>query len=466
MKKILTILFNSNVQKNIDLSLIKQNNLNTFNKIINNYTKSKSEFTNIEKFDYNALGLGRNIISLPQQIDDYLNNITNINDKNTLLIRQNYNKKAHIIISINNLSMQRNIENAFKLFNYLIANLYTKVYFHIITDKGSDNNYAINYLKIVENSIKDSNAGFISTICGSSFALDSGNNFAKTKKYYDLIINGKGVQVLELDSFLKTIYEKNDGDEMISPIIINKEGIIENGDILFWLCDNPLKSKQILEPLKNKDYKIFETKPMTDLKLFTFFNSLNSYETINLLNEPEAKYSFGNYLSKLGIVQARVTLDTSYENVIKKFDNNEEKVPHLEKYIISSLNDTYELKSVKLTKKVLTLMSQDYDFILVNFSNNISDYKGNENDFSKNYLTFDTCLNKLIESAEDNFYNVMILFNEETEMGNNIIFTILDEKLNLKNDGYIYDIVPTILDYMDISIPIEMTGKSLIDKTE
>ena len=39
-----------------------------------------------------------------------------------------------------------------------------------------------------------------------------------------------------------------------------------------------------------------------------------------------------------------------------------------------------------------------------------------------------------------------------------------NEKVNLRNDGALCDVAPTILDIMGINQPSEMTGKSLIIK--
>ena len=39
-----------------------------------------------------------------------------------------------------------------------------------------------------------------------------------------------------------------------------------------------------------------------------------------------------------------------------------------------------------------------------------------------------------------------------------------NEKLKLKNDGKLADLAPTILDLMNIEIPDEMTGESLLEK--
>ena len=46
---------------------------------------------------------------------------------------------------------------------------------------------------------------------------------------------------------------------------------------------------------------------------------------------------------------------------------------------------------------------------------------------------------------------------------NKVPFIVLDKKIKI-NDGKLGDIASTILDIMEIDIPTEMTGKSLIER--
>ena len=85
-----------------------------------------------------------------------------------------------------------------------------------------------------------------------------------------------------------------------------------------------------------------------------------------------------------------------------------------------------------------------------------------------NYV--DNALTEILESAEENFYKVIItadhgnidtMLNEldepvKTHSMSPVPFILLDEKINLKETGDITMIAPTLLKYMDIAIPKEM----------
>ena len=90
----------------------------------------------------------------------------------------------------------------------------------------------------------------------------------------------------------------------------------------------------------------------------------------------------------------------------------------------------------------------------------------------------DICLSKIIESAENNFYTIILLadhgnadtmINEDgsvctTHSLAKVPFIIGDNKIKLVPEGGLTNVAPTILDYMNISIPEQMTSESLIEE--
>ena len=89
----------------------------------------------------------------------------------------------------------------------------------------------------------------------------------------------------------------------------------------------------------------------------------------------------------------------------------------------------------------------------------------------------DKCSNKIINKALKFNYNIIliadhgnadIMINKDGSphtyhTTNPVPFILIDEKFNSKlKNGILADVAPTILDIMNIKIPKEMTGKSLI----
>ena len=116
-------------------------------------------------------------------------------------------------------------------------------------------------------------------------------------------------------------------------------------------------------------------------------------------------------------------------------------------------------------------MDKDYSFIVINFAN--CDYYGQKGDMNQAIqacMSVDVCLAKLIEEAEINFYTVVLVGDhgridnvkhpEQSSILVPLVFS--DDKIELKEGGTLKDFAPTILDYMDITIPEEMTGQSIL----
>ena len=138
------------------------------------------------------------------------------------------------------------------------------------------------------------------------------------------------------------------------------------------------------------------------------------------------------------------------------------------------------MSATEITKKTITAMERDTDFIFVNFANpDMVGHTGNLEATMKAVTTVDVCLGRLFEVAKDNFYTMFILadhgnadimldeFNNPvtTHTTSKVPFIVTDNNINLKKSGDLTNVAPTILEYMDIALPEEMenTPSLLID---
>ena len=218
---------------------------------------------------------------------------------------------------------------------------------------------------------------------------------------------------------------------------------------------------------------------MSDLTVFSMLPVDKKIKTYNLVEPVEIKNSLGLYLSELGFTQARIAESEKFPHVTYFFDGGYNgKIEKCDKFHIPSPEvATYDLKPemscVEVTKKVLSAMNADYDFILVNFANpDMVGHTGNMDAATKACMAIDICLGKILELAEDNFYKVILLadhgnaeimVNDDgsmctTHTTSKVPFIICDNKVKLKESGSLINVAPTILDYMDIAAPIEMEG--------
>ena len=436
-----------------------------------------------------TIGAGRKIKQSIERIHDYLDNDISHDEKYKSLVEhiKTTNTPLHIMGLFSDGLVHSDIKHWFKLYEQLIKDGITKIYFHLITDgRDTKTTDAYKYIERLERRIKETGIGKIATICGRYYAMDRDNKLDRTKIYYDLITNRKGNLTTNVKNILSKCYENKITDEFMVPILVDPSGIINDGDTLIWMNYRTDRAKQILDCLVNPDYSNFPVRHYPNLKVYSFVPIDKKIPTISFLDNEIVENPLGIYLSKLGLTQARIAETEKYAHVTYFFDGEYNgPIENCTKYLIPSLKiKTYDLdprmSAVEVTKRVMFCMEKDVDFILVNYANpDMVGHTGNFDAAVKAVITVDMCLGKLLEEAENNFYkvivtadhgNVDIMLDEEnkpvtTHTLSKVPFVIIDKNLKLEETGDLTNIAPTILDYMDIAIPKEMKeSKSLIIK--
>ena len=121
---------------------------------------------------------------------------------------------------------------------------------------------------------------------------------------------------------------------------------------------------------------------------------------------------------------------------------------------------------------------QKYDFIVVNFANpDMVGHTGVMDAAIKAIETVDTCVGKIFDKVIEKNGNMMIIAdhgNAEVMIDENgnpwtahttnpVPFCVItSDKKRIKEGGQLCDVAPTLLSLMDLEIPNEMTGESLI----
>ena len=497
MKKIVTIVFDGFGMRDEEKgNAVKAADMVNFNKFWNKYPHalldaseekvglSKGQFGNSE-VGHMTIGAGR----LVKQNETIVNELLASIEENEVfkdLIKEN-GKRIHLMGLCSDGNVHAGIDDFINLYNALIKNGFTKIYFHLITD-GRDTNpmSAYKYIKMIEDEINKNNIGAIATICGRYYAMDRDDNYKRTNLYYDLVTRAKGTAIKNIEKALNSCYKIKETDEFIRPLLVDEEGKIKNGDILIWMNYRADRSKQILSALTDPDYSNFNTLKMDNLKVSSFFPVDKNINTISFLEKPIVKNPLGLYLSELDFTQARIAESEKFPHVTYFFDGGYKgKINKCNTFEIPSPNvKTYdlmpEMSAIPVTKKVIECMMQDYDFILVNFANpDMVGHTGNFVAASKACMAVDLCLSKIVEKAEENFYKVILLADHgnadimidendqpvTTHTLSKVPFILMDENVKLKDEGDLTMVAPTILEYMEIALPEEMKEtESLIIK--
>lgn len=498
MKKILTVVLDGfGLRDEEHGNAIKMADMPNFNNLLKEYPNSKlfasEEAVGLPKGQFGSsevghstIGAGRRIKQNMTKIDEFIeNDIDNDEDFKEMINNIRLNKSnVHLIGLCSPGGVHAHMKHFAAMLKKFKEYNISEVYLHLITD-GRDS-YIKDSMKFILSLQKDINeigVGQIATVCGRYYAMDRDERYERTKVMYDLLVNSIGLNTKNLNDTINSCYEKRVTDEFLPPIILNSTATVKDNDIIFWLNYRNDRAIQLLDSLTNKEFKRFNTKKLNNVELYSFFPIAENIKVHSMMEEDEIQNPLGIYLSNLGMTQARIAETEKFPHVTYFFDGGfEGKLPGCDKIEIPSpkvatYDLTPEMSAVEVTKKTISCMEKDYDFILTNFANpDMVGHTGNLDATIKAVETVDLCLGKLLEAAKDNFYTIFILGdhgNAEMMLDENnqivtthttsqVPFIITDTKVSVEN-GDLTQVAPTILKYMDIASPKEMKDtKTLI----
>ena len=492
MQKILTVILDGFGYREEEYgNAIKMADTKNFDKLWNTYPHTtlyaseeyvglnEGEFGNSE-IGHMTIGAGRKIMQHGPRITEFLKTINKDNLLFNEFLEEAKSKTVHIIGLYSNGKVHSNLEHFLNVYEILKENNAKKINFHLITD-GRDTkvNAAINFVQELEEKIKDDKNANIISICGRYYAMDRDNNYDRTKIYYDLLTKGIGIKAKSATDGILTLYKKDQTDEFLYPLIIEPNETIKDDDMILWMNYRSDRGKQILRAFTKDNFEEFPTYQYQNLKVYSFFPLDKDIKTNNFLEDINVTNPLGIYLSSLGLTQARIAETEKYAHVTYFFDGMYNgKLAKCEKILIPSPKvETYDLKpemsAIEVTKKAIQAMEKDTDFIFMNLSNpDMVGHTGNLEATIKAVTTVDVCLERLFEVAEDNFYTMIILADHGNadimldEFGNPVTthttskvpFIITDLNVELKKSGDLTNVAPTILEYMNIALPDEMSN--------
>ena len=392
------------------------------------------------------------------------------------------NSKLHLLGLLSDGGVHSHMNHLFGLLDMCKEKNVKDVYIHVFTD-GRDTlpTSGINYVKKLQGKLDEIGLGKIASISGRYYSMDRDNNWDRIRMCYDVIVNGLGKTYSNPIEYIQSCYEKDVTDEFIKPMLIDKSGMIKNNDGLLIFNFRPDRLRELFKVISNKEFKEFPHKTFKNIKLVTMMPVSNEVICKNAYNNQELNNTLGEYLSDKGIKQLRIAETEKYAHVTYFFDGGVERnLINCDRILIPSPKvATYDLKpemsAYEITDRLFKEMNK-YDFIVMNFANgDMVGHTGNFDATVKAVEVVDECIGMIYnKSLEEGFTLVVTADHGNSEYmldeNNNIItshstslvpFIITDTNYNLKN-GKLADIAPTILDIMDLPIPEDMTGVSLI----
>ena len=366
-----------------------------------------------------------------------------------------------------------------------------KVSFDICLDgRDTYEKSAITYLNTLEEKMKELNLGTINTISGRYYGMDRDNNFDRLKLSYDAIVYGKGPKYNSYQELIDENYKNGKYDEFVIPGIIDSNPLKDNDGIIafnfrkdrlremFTLFSNPTAYE---EQANEKD---LEVKHFNNLKVLTMYPVTETVTCPHAFNDLDLKNIMVDYLHEKGYSQLRIAETEKYPHVTFFFDGGKEvEYPDMKKILIPSPKvATYDLKPEMSVYEVTDNFLKEvgnYDVTIMNLANgDMVGHTGVYEAAKQAVEDMDHCLAKIYQKVVEELQGLLIIIADHgncdmmwdenhkpvtSHTTNPVPCIITKEEIQLR-DGILGDVAPTMLELMNLEIPKEMTGKSLIIK--
>lgn len=397
---------------------------------------------------------------------------------------KNNNSKLHLMGLISDGGVHSHIDHLMAIIDMAKQNNIERLYIHLFTD-GRDvlPQSAYTYIKQVEDKLSEINLGKIATIGGRYYGMDRDNNFDRLQKGYDAIVNSIGEYPNSPKEFIEESYKNGVYDEFFIPAVFEKDGNIQENDGLIVFNYRKDRIREILTALTNPSFNDMPVIRFNNLKTVTMMPVVESVIAEHAYSDPVLKNILGEYIEKQNKSQLRIAETEKYAHVTFFFDGGKEIDYQNEKKILipSPKVATYDLKpemsAYEVNEQLLNELG-NFDLVILNFANgDMVGHTGVLEAAIKAVESVDECLGKIYEKVKE-LNGVLIVTadhgncEEMLDENNNILtahttnpvpFIVTKEEINLQ-PGKLGDIAPTILELMNLDIPEEMTGNSLIQK--
>jgi 2,3-bisphosphoglycerate-independent phosphoglycerate mutase len=308
------------------------------------------------------------------------------------------------------------------------------------------------------------------------------------RKAYDAVVAGAGEAADSVPAAIDASYARDEGDEFLLPTVIDGYGGMAEGDGLFFLNFRADRAREILTAIGDPDFDGWDrgARPPLAARLgMVDYSEAHDAYMSTVFPKQTIVNTLGAWVAKQGKRQFRLAETEKYPHVTFFLNGGKEapeegedrNMPPSPKVATYDLQP--EMAAAEVTEAAVGAIRDGYDLIVVNFAN--PDMVGHTGDLQAAIAAceaVDRGLGAMLEAlraaggamvvcADHGNCEVMIdpeTGGPHTAHTTNPVPVILfggPEGATLR-DGRLADLAPTLLMLMNLPVPDEMTGQSLI----
>lgn len=398
-------------------------------------------------------------------------------------------RALHLLGLLSDGGVHSHIDHLLELLRLAKGHGLQEVYVHVFLD-GRDvpPQSALAYIDTLEASMQQLGVGKVATVSGRFYAMDRDHRWERVELAYNAMVHAQGEQSASAREAVEQAYAQGLTDEFVLPTVVCPSGQIKENDAVFMWNFRADRARELMHALLDEEFMSFERGARVPM----FFAAMAEYEigfpVPHLLAPQDLNLTLGEVVSQAGLRQLRLAETEKYAHVTFFFNGGREICfPGEERILVPSPQvATYdlvpEMSAPQVTEQLLTNLA-NYDLVVINYAN--LDMVGHTGDMSaavQAVETVDSCVGRLVEAIRQiggilvltadhgNAEQMLDLATGEphtAHTGNPVPFLVMAPGVTeLRSQGVLADIAPTILQLLQLAQPTEMTGRSLLAGNE
>ncbi|SEH16528.1 phosphoglycerate mutase [Natronorubrum sediminis] len=372
---------------------------------------------------------------------------------------------------------------------------------HAVTDgRDTSPTGGREYLSTLEAVVDEHGTGDVATVSGRYYAMDRDQNWERTKRAYDAIVNREADH--EAESALEAVensYERDVTDEFVEPTRIDGQPALEDGDSVVWFnfrSDRARQLTRMLADIRPEDWtdEFATSPPDTEIVMLTQYDETFDLPIAYPPNQPEQV--LGEVLADAGKTQLRLAESEKYAHVTYflnggrevEFDGEIREI--VESPDVATYDVQPEMSAPEVTEAAVSRIESEGgetradspDVLVLNYAN--PDMVGHTGDYEATIEAVeavDAQLGRLAESLERAGAHVFVTADHGNadDMGTEaaphtahtynrvpVVYVAPDGSSagrSIRENGTLADVAPTLLEALGIDQPLEITGESLLE---
>ena len=405
----------------------------------------------------------------------------------------------HIMGLFSSGSVHAFVDHLYALLEFSKKNNLVKTELHLFTDGRDASIYeGAKFVRQLEGRLAKNYPNIrIASVIGRHYAMDRDGKWNNTEKAYKLLTECRGTFFEQASMYIEDNYKRGITDEFIEPGFCKDCEPIKNGDALVFFNYREDSARQLSIAFVQPEFDNFPRNKIADLNFVTMTRYSEKLPAAVAFVPSEVMSPLAKIISSGRMKQLHIAETEKYAHVTYFFNGGrEDPFEGEDRVLVPSPSVSHydlqpEMSAHKIKDRVMAELG-NYDFIIINFANmDMVGHTGNFEACVKAMEIVDNCLGQLVPeilkaggvalitadhgNIEEKTYS--LTGEKRTKHTTNPVpFYLVGSRWQRKEPrapgeiemlykdtkGTLTDVAPTILEILELEIPPEMTGKSLL----